>query len=423
MRTVGVFACGVKLFSADAIRSRRVAKNPRFDYSCGMAIRKRVLPSGKTSWLAEWRDGAGARRFKQFDLKKDADAYLLTVRGEVRDGTHVAARASTTVAKAAGLWLKTCDALGLERASVREYRTHVNKHIVPLIGASVLSRMTVASVREFEDKAREAGCSAAMIKRLLVSLGSIFADAHERGLVAHNPVRDMRRRRGSKQAKIEKRQKGKLKVGVDIPTPAEIKAIVAALDGRWRPLLMTAIFTGLRASELRGLRWQDVDLAKRELHVHQRADRWNDIGTPKSESSERTVPLPPQVASTLREWKLACPKGKLDLAFPNGEGNVERLTNIVRRGLCPAQVAAGVVVTGKDGEPKAKYGGMHAFRHFYASWCANRREDGGLGLPMKTVQERLGHSSISITANVYSHLFPRGDDADELDAGVAAILG
>ena len=57
---------------------------------------------------------------------------------------------------------------------------------------------------------------------------------------------------------------------------------MANLQGRWRPLILTAIFTGLRASELRGLRWEDVDLKKRELHVRQRADKFNTIGKPKS---------------------------------------------------------------------------------------------------------------------------------------------
>ena len=72
---------------------------------------------------------------------------------------------------------------------------------------------------------------------------------------------------------------------------------------------------------------------------------------------------------------------------------------------------------------KAKYPGMHTLRHFFASWLINRKEDGGLGLPLKTAQERLGHSSVMITADVYGHLFPRGDDADELAAGVEAVLG
>ena len=131
--------------------------------------------------------------------------------------------------------------------------------------------------------------------------------------------------------------------------------------------LIIAIFTGLRASELRGLRWKDVDLKANELHVRQRADRFNEIGKPKSAAGERVVPFGKFVANTLKEWKLACPKSDGDLVFPNGAGKVESLANIINRGLIPAQVAAGVVVDGK-----AKYTGLHALRHFYASWCINR---------------------------------------------------
>jgi integrase len=227
----------------------------------------------------------------------------------------------------------------------------------------------------------------------------------------------------------------------DIPTREEIKAIVAALEGRWRPLLLTAIFTGLRASELRGLRWSDLDLERREIRVHQRADRFNEIGKPKSISGERTVPAPPVVINALREWKVGCPRrdtGKvdaddnkgmvLDLVFPNGAGKVEQLNNIVRRGLQPAQIAAGVTVESGEVDDKgkpilaAKYPGLHALRHFYASWCINRQTDGGLGLPPKVVQERLGHGSIVMTMDVYGHLFPRGDDADELAAAERSLL-
>jgi integrase len=74
----------------------------------------------------------------------------------------------------------------------------------------------------------------------------------------------------------------KAKVEVDIPSRDEIRAIVAALQGPWRPILLTAIFTGLRASELRGLRWAHVDLKASELHVRQRADRYNAIGARRS---------------------------------------------------------------------------------------------------------------------------------------------
>jgi integrase len=98
----------------------------------------------------------------------------------------------------------------------------------------------------------------------------------------------------------------------------------------------------------------------------------------------------PLVVNALKEWRLGCPKSELGLVFPNPNGSVEDYNNIVRSGLLPAQIAAGVTVDGK-----AKYTGMHSLRHFYASWCISRKVDGGLELPAKVVQERLGHSTIS----------------------------
>ena len=167
----------------------------------------------------------------------------------------------------------------------------------------------------------------------------------------------------------------------------------------------------------------DVDLKRGELTVRQRADRYNAVGEPKSEKGRRTLPLGPLVLNTLKEWKLACPKGAHNLVFPSGCGNITRHENIVRRGLMPIQIAAGVTGTSdKTGKAKAKYTGLHALRHFYASWCINRRADGGLELPAKLVQERLGHSSIVMTMDIYGHLFPRGDDGEEFAAAERALL-
>ena len=67
---------------------------------------------------------------------------------------------------------------------------------------------------------------------------------------------------------------------------------------------------------------------------------------------------------------------------------------------------------------KAKYTGIHVFRHFYASWCIDRPP----GSPPKVIQERLGHSSITMTYDRYGHLFPRGDDAKEIDVAENALL-
>lgn len=141
-----------------------------------------------------------------------------------------------------------------------------------------------------------------------------------------------RRTRGA-VGRAERRQKPRLKVGVEIASREEIQIIIAHVKGRWRPLILTVIFTGLRASELRGLRWADVDLLQAQIHVRQRADRYHTVGMPKSDAGQRTVPLPPLIVNTLKEWKLQCPKGKQDLVFPSGKGNIERHPNITHRGL------------------------------------------------------------------------------------------
>ena len=397
-----------------------------------MSVRKRQWTTAKgevrEGWVVNYTDAKGVRRLKTFPRKREADAFAAAATVEIRDGVHVADSVSVTVKSAGAMWIATAEAAGLERTTVAQYGQHKRLHIDPFIGSWKLSSLSIPSIREFEDTLRTEGRSPAMIRKVLVSLGTMIADAQERGLTARNPVRDVRVRRGGKERRAERRQKGKLRVGVHIPRTDEIKAIVGALEGRWRPILLTAIFTGLRASELRGLRWSDLDLDRRELRVEQRADRFNDIGAPKSESGERTVPLPPLVANALKEWRLACPKGELGLAFPNAAGGVESHHAIRSRGLIPAQIRAGITIdTGKvdkEGAPilAAKYTGLHALRHFYASWCINRLADGGLGLPLKLVQERRGHASVVMTSDVYGHLFPTGDDGEEMAAAERALL-
>jgi integrase len=134
------------------------------------------------------------------------------------------------------------------------------------------------------------------------------------------------------------------------------------------------------------LRWSDIDLKASELHVRQRADRFNDIGAPKSESSQRKISFPPEVAIAPKEWKLACPKTTSGIAFPSPTGRIEHHKNMLRS-LSSIIVSAHVVklkgdASGEKAKPKAKYG-LHAFRHFFASWCINPKTRGGRELPPK----------------------------------------
>ncbi|RMI21347.1 tyrosine-type recombinase/integrase [Sinorhizobium meliloti] len=396
-----------------------------------MSVRKRewVTPKGvqKSAWVVDYTDAAGKRRLKTFAKKKEADAFAATASVEVREGVHVADSATITIEEAGKLWLKSGDAAGLERTTMDQRRQHLNLHIVPLAGAMKLTKVTAPWLRSFQDALREKGRSAAMVKRITVSLGSILADAQGRGLVVRNAVHELSKARSGTKAS-EKRAKAKLRVGRDIPTNAEIRAVLDAAAGRYRPLLMTMIFTGIRASEARGLRWEDVDLKQAILHVRQRADRYGDVGMPKSEAGQRTVPLPPIAINTLKEWKLACPKSEAGLVFPNTAGNIENHQNMLKRGLWPVEIAAGVTIAtdemDEEGKPilAPKYPGFHALRHWFASWCINRKVDGGLELTAKAVQVRMGHSSIQVTFDTYGHLFPSTDEAAEMAAAEKALF-
>jgi integrase len=376
-----------------------------------MSVRKRKWQTAKgearEAWIVDYVDQHGERHIETFGLKKDADAREAQVSVDVEKGIHTAASKSMTVAQAAEDWISFSEGEGLERSTVDQYRSHLTHHILPRLGNEKLARLTSPRINNFRDELIKR-MSRAMAKKVLGSLKAILKDAKRRGNVAQNVAADI---------SIKPHDRIKLEVGRDIPTRDEIQRIIGAVgSGRGRALLMTAALTGMRASELRGLRWSDVDLSKRQIHVRQRADRYRKIGHPKSAAGTRTIPIGDMVVNTLREWKLQCPKGIENLTFPTGAGTIENHANIVNRIFDPAQVAAGAVLHGKP-----KYG-MHALRHFYASWCINRRADGGLELPPKTVQARLGHASIVMTLDRYGHLFPTHDDGTELASAERALF-
>jgi integrase len=386
------------------------------------SVRKRAPqgPNGKTVWLVDYVDQAGKRRNKTFKMRKDAQAWRDRTVIEVADGVHTPPADSITVAEAGELWLAQGKTEGLEASTLRQYRQHLHLHINPFVGRVKLAELLPAHVQRLREQLIANGRSRDMAKRVVVSLGALLSSAMSYGKVAKNVVRDMARVRTSRDRRLEGRHDKRLEVGVDIPTREEIRSLLTAAQGRWRPLIVIAIFTGLRASELRGLTWNDVDLDGGTLTVRQRADRWNTIGSPKSEAGKRTVPLAEFAAHTLREWKLECPRsdGHLRFVFPNGKGNVESLLNIHRRGLGPLQHVAGItdVAAIKEQQPglsdaaairvakrRPKYG-LHALRHAAASLFIAE------GWSPKRVQAVMGHSSIQVTLDVYSHLFPEPEE-------------
>lgn len=209
---------------------------------------------------------------------------------------------------------------------------------------------------------------------------------------------------------------------------AELWPMVRAIsDGRqvtccWRPLIVTAIFTGMRASEVRGLGWDAFDVEAGVLHVRQRADRYNRLGPPKSRAGRRDIPLAPMVKNALREWKLLCPKSKQGLVFPNEQGEPLWHTNLYIQCFQKLLSACGLVVKKEESSVASEsiensaalqHGlyNFHSLRHAAASLFIEQ------GWSPKKVQMVMGHSSIQVTFDVYGHLFP--DQQEDAKAMIA----
>jgi integrase len=360
--------------------------------------------------------------------------------GEVRKGIHTPASKSDTFSAACAAWIDRADREKLEKATIRSYRNHVDLHLKPLsdtgerpawggeLGKLKLDKLNppVANAVWRELTRR---LSLAMARKVMSSFKAILDEAVNHPMMAYNPASTIKMRR---------RDRGEHKVheGVDFPIKEEVASVVAIIEGRWRPLIIVLAFCGVRSSELRGLEWNDVmnlDTEFPQLRVRQRADEDGEIGDTKTDSAHRHIPLVPLAAQELRAWKEVCPRdpetGELRFVFPNGNGNIENHSNISNRGWKEWQIKAGVSVPRRDdggkvvrdgegrGVMKAKYG-VHALRHFFASLMIDQ------GFGPKRVQALMGHASIQMTLNVYSHLFPpdQDDDRERLAKAQASVL-
>jgi integrase len=405
----------------------------------------------KQAWIVRYYDMKGVRRLKTFRVRKDADSFAASTTIDLQRGVHIADRDSVTVAQAGLLWVADCEQRGLEPASVTRNRQHLEGHISPRIGAKRLNEITVPAVNAFKARLLSEGVSQALARMIVVSLGSILSYAQSAGLVATNAVRDMRRVKQNGDKQIEARAEKPVEKGRDFPLPAEIRMLLQKTTGRTHAIIAVLAFCGLRSSELRGLRWVDIDFDEHILKVRQRADQRGKIGAPKSKASRRDIPMLPLVVRALEAWREegwltrtgekgadGKPIKKLDLVFPNSAGGVEDHHHLERRVWQRAQIAAGITapavhkrtgkpVLGKHGKLKgkqltgARYQGVHALRHAYASWSLLEREKGGAGVNMKVLQARLGHSDIRTTMNLYAHLLPHVGVKKEMEEVEAAF--
>lgn len=320
------------------------------------SVRKRTLPSGKAVWQVDYKDQGGKRRSRQFKTKKEATDFETKARAEVAAGTHVHTSDSVTVAEACRQYLEHLKVRrdtgqAMERATYVAYESCIRRHILDPeigLGAVKLANLRTKTVGDFRDRLLSSGRSVAMTKRIVATLGFMLKYARTNELIFTDPAEGVVIHRQSRAG-------GAISLEAAQQLRANVKKLLGAAGDEFRPYLIVAALAGLRASEQRGLRWDNVDLTKGIIRVRERADIYNQIGEPKSEAGTRDVPIGPMVVNTLKAWKLRCPKSELGLVFPNRKGAIRTQTDVHRLWFKPLCAELGIVMR------------WHDLRHFAVS--------------------------------------------------------
>ena len=305
-------------------------------------------------------------------------------------------------------WLDNTARHTLRPTSYDGYADLVHHHLVPALGRVPLAKLTPQQIAACYGDLLAKGLAARTVQYAHAVLHRALDQAVRWNLVARNPTD-----------------------AVDAPRPQRKEITVfnaeqaqqfldAAQDDRLHALYVLALMTGMRQGELLGPRWQDVDLAAGSLSVRRTLVRtsqgWS-WAEPKTAKGRRTIALPALAVEALRQHRVRQLEERLragglwedhDLVFPNHTGKPLERQNVVKRSFRPLLAKAGL-----------PYIRFHDLRHSAATLLLS------LGEHPKVVQERLGHSTIGVTMDTYSHVLPdmQRKAASRLDALFAAEAG
>lgn len=354
-------------------------------------IRKR-----RGKWVLDYRDQHGERHWETVEgSRKDAESVLADRIKEIGKGEYQSVKDQKTFNELIEAYREMHINVNLRGSTREDYNGRINLHILPYFSNIKIQRITPEMVEKFkahllehfEKQAKRKDVQGEVgrrtVNKCLTLLWSICKYGIKMRWMSYNPVD------GVARLKTGTSHKDEALVQDNILRPNEIQRLLSVFtpsDERWRMITMTALLTGLRQGELLGLKWTDIDWYNRQVYV-QRSFTSGHFYQPKTKYSRRKVDIPGALISELKRWKLACPKGELDLVFPNLTGNPEMAPNLLYRGFYPALRRAGL-----------RQIRFHDLRHTYASLLIANGEH------PKYIQSQLGHSSIRVTLDIYGHL-------------------
>lgn len=267
------------------------------------------------------------------------------------------------------------------------YLRDLERHAFPYFAGRRVADIEPPDVREFVAQLERKGLAPATVRAALAPVKAMYADAFEDGAVRANPTRVRVTGGPTRRPRAMSR--------------AELSALLAELPADWRLPFELLAATGLRVSELIGLRWQDVKIGKRSHLTVLWQDRDGELVELKSERSGREVPLSPGMATRL--WELGADRPETDRVFTSALGRPLQRHNLHNRVLAPARERV-----------ELPWVSFHTFRHT----CASLLFDHGRNVAQ--VAAWLGHTDPAFTLRTYVHLMDEGaGDAAFMDAALA----
>lgn len=329
-------------------------------------------------WEVDYLDLFGKRKVKGgFKTKVEAESAMVDILSKVQTGT-APGDCKMTFKEASEIFMRLHASKKCKYNTEHGYKGYLKNHLLPYFGKLKLCEITPLAVNEFVAQELETGRRNSTVNKYTKLMSQIYSFMIDMDIVVKNPLARIKSLKEERSEEIRSLSTEETKI---------LLSKTKEIYPDFYPLLFTALFTGMRQGELMGLTWDSINWITRKITVDKNFTHGR-VGTTKT-GKVRKVDMSLELVKVLKEWRLACPKGEHNLVLPNGDGGYQDANNMIKRRFKPALSRAGI--------DSLRF---HDLRHTYASLLLAN------GAPMKYVQHQLGHSSIKMTMDLYTHLLP-----------------
>jgi len=337
-------------------------------------------------------------RYTVYDLElKEVKRKLADLKYEVEHGLF-AKQENITVFGWFDIWIKEYKEPTVKRGTVGVYRDNFNSYLKDPIGKKKLKDIRPEHIQKIYNDLNKKGYSRNTIELVSVVLSGMYKQALKNKIIRENPV---------PLATLPKAEEHK---EPRVMTVNEQKQFLEyAKDSYLHNMFELALSTGMRSGELRGLEWKNVDINNKVIHVYRTLVYVNNdyhLDTPKTASSRRDIPMLDNVVVLLKQRKKKQAEDRLLLGdkwkAKEGLENLVFTTESgypINRDMLKQEVNRVIDNIHKD-KVKFEHITPHTFRHTFATRCIEN------GMPPQVLKTLLGHSKLSMTMDLYSHVLP-----------------